>query len=150
MPQENPLAPLYSGTYERALDAKKRAAIPSTWVTPDNAEFFVIPHPQEGYLMVMPTEEFHATEQRILTSGASAQEKRQAIRQFFSAAHKVCPDKQGRVLVPESHAVAADLTGDIVFIGAGRRFEIWSKARHAASCEANASIYQRVAVDIGL
>ena len=150
MPPETPLAPLYSGTYERALDAKKRAAIPSAWVTSEATDFFVIPHPQEGYLMVMPPEEFHATEQRILNSGASAQEKRQAIRQFFSAAHKVCPDKQGRVLVPDSHANAADLNGEIVFIGAGRRFEIWSKKRHSAACEANAEIYQRVAVDIGL
>jgi len=150
MPQETPLAPLYAGTYERALDAKKRAAVPSAWIKGEESEFFVIPHPQEGYLMVMPPEEFHSTEQRILNSNASPQEKRQAIRQFFSAAHKVSPDKQGRILVPDGHAVAADLTGDIVFIGAGRRFEIWSKERHTTTSAANAAVYERVAVEIGL
>lgn len=150
MSQEPPLAPLYSGTYERALDAKKRAAVPSTWIKGEESEFYVIPHPQEGYLMVMPPEEFHSTEQRILSSNASPQEKRQAIRQFFSAAHKVVPDKQGRIVVPDSHATAADLTGEIVFIGAGRRFEIWSKDRHVAATAVNAAVYERVAVEIGL
>ena len=100
--------------------------------------------------MVMPQEEFHATEQRIQNSNASAQEKRQAIRQFFSAAHKVSTDKQGRILIPDSHVAAAALATDIVFIGAGRRFEIWSKDHHAAATPQNAEIYKRVAVEIGL
>jgi DNA-binding transcriptional regulator/RsmH inhibitor MraZ len=37
-----------------------------------------------------------------------------------------------------------------VFIGAGRRFELWSKNRHSAASAANDDIYKRVAVDIGL
>lgn len=113
-------------------------------------EFFVIPHPDEGYLMVMPPEEFHSTEQRILASGATPQEKRKAIRHFFGAAHKVVTDKQGRLLIPDSHAAAAALNGDVVFIGAGRRFEIWSKARHEAAGTANEEVYRKVAVEIGL
>jgi MraZ protein len=150
MPQEPTAPPLYSGTYERAIDSKNRAAVPSAWIKSEGAEFFVIPHPQEGYLMVMPQEEFHSTEQRIQNSSATAQEKRQAIRQFFSAAHKVATDKQGRILIPDSHAIAAVLSGEIVFVGAGRRFELWSKDRHAAAAAVNDEIYTRVAVDIGL
>jgi MraZ protein len=148
MPQEPTAPPFYSGTFERAIDAKNRA-VPSAWVKGEGAEFFVIPHPQEGYLMVMPQEEFHSTEQRIQNSNATAQEKRQAIRQFFSAAHKVSTDKQGRILIPDSHAAAAALSGEIVFIGAGRRFSWWSKS-HAAATAVNDEIYKRVAVDIGL
>ena len=100
--------------------------------------------------MVMPQEEFHSTEQRIQNSSATAQEKRQAIRQFFSAAHKVTTDKQGRILIPDSHKASAALAGEIVFIGAGRRFELWSKEGHASAAEVNNEIFKRVAVDIGL
>ena len=150
MSSQPPAVPFYSGTYERAIDAKNRAAVPSAWIKGSEAEFYVIPHPQDGYLMVMPPEEFHSTEQRIMSSGASAQEKRQAIRRFFSEAHKVSTDKQGRILVPETHAASADLKAEIVFVGAGRRFEIWSKQRHQADVDANTGIYQRVAVEIGL
>ena len=88
--------------------------------------------------------------QRIMASGATAQEKRQAIRRFFSEAHKVTTDKQGRILVPETHAAAADLKAEVVIVGAGRRFEIWSKERHESDVSANTGIYQRVAVEIGL
>lgn len=150
MPSETPAVPFYSGTYERAIDAKKRAAVPSAWIRGSESDFYVIPHPQDGYLMVMPPEEFHSTEQRIMASGASAQEKRQAIRRFFSEAHKVTTDKQGRILIPDAHATAADLKAEIVVVGAGRRFEIWSKQRHEADVSANTGIYQRVAVEIGL
>ena len=150
MPQEQTALPFYSGTYERAADAKNRAAVPSGWLEEGSVEFFVIPHPQEAYLMVMPREEFHSTEQRIQNSSASPQEKRQAIRQFFSAAHKVSADKQGRILIPDTHAAAVGISGEIVFVGAGRRFEIWSKEAHASATSANNEIYKRVAVDIGL
>ncbi len=142
--------PFYSGTYERALDAKKRVAVPSSWIQGEAADFFVIPHPSDGYLMVMPPEEFNSTEQRIMNSSASGQEKRQAIRRFFSEAHKVTTDKQGRILVPDAHAARADLSSEVVFVGGGRRFEIWSKARHASDVQANTEVYQRVAVEIGL
>jgi MraZ protein len=150
MPPENPVESLFAGTYARSLDAKHRVAVPSAWVRDEGTEFFVIPHPEEGYLMLMPPGEFHSTEQRILGSSASPQEKRQAIRQFFSAAHRVVSDKQGRILLQENHAAAADLSGEIVFIGAGRRFEIWSKDRHEAANTKNTEIYRRVAVEIGL
>lgn len=150
MPPENPVEALFAGTYTRTIDAKHRASVPSAWVRDEGAEFFVIPHPEEGYLMVMPPGEFHSTEQRILGSSASPQEKRQAIRQFFSAAHRVVSDKQGRILIPDNHAAAAALDGEIVFVGAGRRFEIWSKERHDTATAANTEIYRRVAVEIGL
>ncbi len=150
MPPENPVEALFAGTYTRTSDAKHRASVPSAWVRDEGAEFFVIPHPEEGYLMVMPPGEFHSTEQRILGSSASPQEKRQAIRQFFSAAHRVVSDKQGRILIPDNHAASAALDGEIVFVGAGRRFEIWSKERHDTATAANTEIYRRVAVEIGL
>ena len=38
----------------------------------------------------------------------------------------------------------------VVIVGAGRRFEIWSKERHESDVSANTGIYQRVAVEIGL
>lgn len=150
MPQPEPSEPVFSGTYERSLDAKNRASVPSAWAKGDGCEFFVIPHPQDGYLMVMPPGEFHATEQRILGSAVSAQEKRHAIRLFFSNAHRVSTDKQGRVLLPDQHVAGAELQGEIVFVGAGRRFEIWSKRRHESNTAENTAAYQRVAVEIGL
>ena len=87
---------LYSGTFERSMDAKKRVAVPAPWLSMDGGEVFhIIPHPLDGYLMVMPPAEFDRWEQRIQESQATAAEKRMAIRKFYSEAHTAY-DRQAR------------------------------------------------------
>lgn len=140
----------YSGTYGRSLDAKKRVAIPSAWVGEEGEEFHVIPHPNEGYLMVMPPAEFDRWEQRIQESDISPADKRRATREFYSNAHLVTADKQGRVLLPEAHCAAASLNGEVVFVGARSRFEIWAKDRRESASAENTAVYKRVADAIGL
>ena len=150
MEQESTKPTIYSGTFERSLDAKNRVAIPSGWVSGEGEEFFVIPHPTEGYLMVMPTEEFHRTEQRIQQSEATPANKRKMSRKFFGASRKVTTDKQGRVLLHDEHCVGAGLKDGAVFIGTGSRFEIWAKARHEVTAAEDEEIYQQMAEAIGL
>ncbi len=142
---------LYSGTFERSMDAKKRVAVPASWLSQGEGEVFhVIPHPTEGYLMVMPPAEFDRWEQRFQDAPLSAAEKRMAIRQFYSEAHAVTTDKQGRVVLNEKHCERAGLTGEIVFVGGRSRFEIWSASRHAEAQAGQADTYKRVADAIGL
>lgn len=143
---------LYSGTFERSMDAKKRVAVPATWLSRGEGEVFhVIPHPTEGYLMVMPPGEFNRWEQKIQEDPTlNAAEKRVAIRKFYSEAHPASTDKQGRILLTEGHCKRAGLNGEIVFIGTGSRFEIWSKDRHDSAEAAQNEVYERVAAAIGL
>jgi MraZ protein len=142
---------LFSGTFERSMDAKKRVAVPAAWLSQEEAEaFHVVPHPSEGYLMVMPTSEFDRWEQRIQDSELSPSEKRMAIRKFYSEAHTVTTDKQGRILLTEKHCERAGLTNEAVFIGARSRFEIWSRERYAAVDASGSEAYQRAANAIGL
>ena len=143
---------LFSGTFERSMDAKKRVAVPASWLSKDEGEIFhVIPHPSEGYLMVMPPEEFGRQEELFQSSpNASKGEKRQAIRKFYGEAHTTTTDRQGRILLTEKHCERAGLAGEIVFVGGRSRFEIWSKDRHAAAEASQTDAYKRVAEDIGL
>ena len=141
----------YSGSSERSVDAKKRVAVPAGWLSQSEGEaFYVIPHPVEGYLMVMPPAEFDRWEQQIKESELSATDKRMAIRKFYSEAHAVTTDKQGRILLPEKHCERAGLAGEIVFIGSGSRFEIWSRERYAAADATGSEAYKRAAEAIGL
>lgn len=141
----------YSGTFERSVDAKKRVAVPASWLSKEEGEIFhVIPHPLEDYLMVMPPEEFDLWEQRIQESDLSAGEKRKAIRKFYSEAHGVSTDKQGRILLNEKHCERAGLQSEAVFIGGRSRFEIWSKDRHTAAESEETEAYKRAAASIGL
>jgi len=142
---------LYSGTFERSMDAKKRIAVPASWLSKDEGEVFhVIPHPKEGYLIVMPPAEFDRQEQLFQASTKSQAQKRMAVRKFYGEAHMTTTDKQGRILLTEKHCERAGLAGEIVFAGGRSRFEIWSKDRHAAADADQTNAYQEVAEDIGL
>ena len=151
MGQESTSTVLYAGTFSRSLDAKKRVAIPSAWVTGEGEDFHVVPHPNEGQLMVMGREELARWEQRFLDSPTlSSGQKRVAIRMFYGQAHAVTTDKQGRIVLPEKHCERAGLGGDVVFVGARSRFEIWSKERHEAGAPENLTTYQQAAAEVGL
>jgi MraZ protein len=142
---------LYSGTFERSMDAKKRVAVPAPWLTREEGEvFYVIPHPSEGYLMVMPPSEFDLWEQRIQESPSSAKEKRMAIRKFYSEAHTTTTDKQGRILLSDKHCDRAGITNEVIFAGGRSRFEIWSKRRYIDADVGQSDAYRRVADTIGL
>ncbi len=142
---------LYSGTFERSMDAKKRVAVPAPWLARADGEvFYVIPHPAEGYLMVMPPSEFDRWEQRIQESQATAAEKRMAIRKFYSEAHTTTTDKQGRILLSDKHCDRAGITNEVVFAGGRSRFEIWSKQRYTDVDIGQSDAYRRVADSIGL
>ena len=142
---------LYSGTFERSMDAKKRVAVPALWLTRAEGEvFYVIPHPSEGYLMVMPPSEFDRWEQRIQESAVTPAEKRMAIRKFYSEAHTTTTDKQGRILLSEKHCDRAGITNEAIFVGGRSRFEIWSKRRHTDADVGQSDVYRRVADTIGL
>ena len=134
------------------MDAKKRVAVPASWLSGAEGEIFhIIPHPTEGYLMVMPPAEFDRWEQKIEQEPTlTPAEKRMAIRKFYSEAHSATTDKQGRILVAEKHCERAGLNGEVVFVGGRSRFEIWSKDRHSSSEAGQNEAYQRVAAAIGL
>ncbi len=100
--------------------------------------------------MVMPPGEFEMWEQRIQESNLSPVNKRMAVRKFYSDAHAVTTDKQGRILLTENHCARAGIRNEAVFVGARSRFEIWSPERFHLMDEANTAALQAAAEAIGL
>src|SRR5882757_6896388 len=142
---------LYSGTFERSMDAKKRVAVPANWLTKEEGEIFhVIGHPTEGYLVVMPPLELE--QQQILINEnkeLTPAEKRIATRRIFGNAQRVLTDKQGRILLAEEHCKHAGLLdGGITFVGGNTRFEIWSKARFETNEAAENEVFKRISGNI--
>ena len=150
MGQESTKAKNFSGTFPRTLDAKKRVAIPSAWIAGEGDEFHVAPHPRERMLMIMREEELGKWEQKFQESRLSPQEKRRAIRAFYASARAVTTDKQGRILLPDSHCEWAQLGGDVVFIGSPGRMEVWSVQNYQANEPADRSALQAAADESGL
>jgi MraZ protein len=60
---------------------------------------------------------------------------------LYAEAAELTPDKEGRIVLPDPLLSSAGVTGEMVFVGLGRRFEIWepaSLARRRAEALANA------------
>ena len=143
---------LYSGTFERSMDAKKRVAVPATWLTGDEGQVFhVLGHPTEGYLVVMSPSELENQQKTINENPKlTPVEKRIATRRIFGNAQRVATDKQGRILLAEEHCKHASLLdGGIIFVGGNTRFEIWSKTRFEAAAAAEMEVFKRISTDIG-
>ena len=111
----------------------------------------MVPHPTERFLIIMREEELEKWEQKFQESAKlTPRQKRAAIRAFYASAHAVSTDKQGRILLPESHCEWAQLGGEVVFIGSPGRIEIWSVQNYQANEPADRSALQAAAEESGL
>lgn len=152
MPGDSPIGIIYSGAFKRSMDAKNRVTIPADWLEAGKENrFFSVPNPRGEFLLVMPPAEFDRVAERIKSrTDISPADQRNAIRKFFSEAHALTTDKQGRVLLPEEHCRRTGLVNEVCVIGAHSQIEIWSGDRWQAN-DANATeSYEKVADLIGL
>ena len=96
---------MLKGEYSHNIDAKGRLIIPAKF-RDDLGEHFVITKGMENCLYVYPEAYF-----------------------FQGSAADGDLDKQGRTLIPSVLRTFAHLDKEVVFIGMGKRAEIWDKAR---------------------
>jgi MraZ protein len=129
----------FKGTYEHTLDSKGRVSVPTRFrevLGPDQR--LVIARtldPGCQCLTGFPLREWDAFVERL---GAHADFDANAIRLnrlVMSSAVECGIDKQGRVLVPPTLREYAGLSRDVLWVGVGRKLEIWDKARFAAEDE---------------
>src|SRR5579862_4802745 len=143
---------VFAGVFRHQLDDKKRTTIPSKWrQNKEGDDFFLVPHPTNPCLLVMPPEEFEAVGERVKGSQQVTSKKQSNfIRQFYSNAQNCSTDKQGRLLLPEEHRSEIGLGDEVVLVGSRERFEIWNPAKWTAFKEAEAESYRKVADLVGL
>ena len=121
--------PIFTGEFRHAMDAKNRVTIPSRWRRGDIDEFFAIPNPKGGFLMLMPPAEFRRQVEKVEKDETiPPADRRRFIRQFSSRAQHITGDKQGRIVLPDEQCKQLKLQNDVVLVGSYSRFEIWSPA----------------------
>ncbi|HHV32305.1 division/cell wall cluster transcriptional repressor MraZ [Caproiciproducens sp. LBM24188] len=114
------------GEYQHNIDPKGRVIIPSKF-REDLGECFYVTKGLDGCLFVLSPEEWARLQEKIKAMPIS--KSRGLQRFFFSGAAEVEPDKQGRILLPQTLRDYAGLTRDVTVIGASTRAEIWDSAR---------------------
>ena len=113
------------GEYQHTIDPKGRVIVPARF-REDLGDSFYVTKGLDGCLFVLSPGEWTRLQEKV--SAMPISKARGLQRFFFSGAVEAQPDRQGRVLLPQTLREYAKLEKDITFIGASSRAEIWDTA----------------------
>ena len=112
------------GEYRPSIDQKGRVSFPSK-LRDELGESFIITKGLDNCLSVYCMEEWNKLVEKV--SALPAAKARNIQRFIFASAANVEPDKQGRVLIPQTLRGHAGLgTGEVVVVGLSNHAEIWN------------------------
>jgi MraZ protein len=143
--------PIFAGEFRHAMDAKNRVTVPSRWRRGEIDEFFAIPNPDTGILMVMPLSEFKRQVEKVEQDASiPAVDRRKFIRLFSARAQQVSSDKQGRMVLPDDQCKLLGLQGEVVLVGNFTRFDIWPPAKWQKTATEDESTYTYILERAGI
>ena len=120
------VANMLMGSYQHNIDAKSRVIMPAKF-REELGEVFYATKGTDESIMVLSQQGWDDFGKKICSlPSAQAKDLR---RFFFSAAAELMPDKQGRVLSPQTLRDFAHLDKDVMIIGTGTIVEIWDLDR---------------------
>ena len=120
---------VFMGSYTHSLDPKKRLTIPSEWRDHSGASgsLYVLPGLEESrYLMVFPAREMVQRLQSVRSLSIADTKGRQFARLLGSQSQLAPWDSAGRIRVNDNLLEHAQLSDQVVLIGAIDHFELWS------------------------
>ena len=114
------------GEYSYAIDDKGRLNFPPKFREAMGGTF-IVTRWLDDCLGAFPEDEWERIS--ALLSEKSMVKSRDVQRFLYATAVEASPDKQGRILIPQSLREHAGLEKDVTVIGAAVRAEIWDTAR---------------------
>jgi len=114
------------GTYYNKIDEKGRLRMPLKLKDGLGSGYYITKG-DSGCLYAMSKAAFDALFEKIQSTHFSDSQTKKMTRLFYSSAYLAEEDNQGRFLLPQTLREFADITKDVVIIGAGERAEIWSE-----------------------
>ncbi len=126
---------MFKGRFDQKLDEKGRLSLPNSFRGQDSKDTQLVRQPlvitngfSKGfkYLDVYPAPKWKTLEQKI-SKLSSLKAEVQAFQRFYlSGGQPLDPDKNNRILIPMSLRNYAELGDEIILVGMGEKFEIWS------------------------
>jgi MraZ protein len=117
---------MFLGRFYHNLDDKGRLIIPARFRDDLAAEGAYVMQGFDQNLIVLPKVAFDTLSHRINKMSMTDPTARMLRRLLYSSANHVGVDKSGRILLPQYLREAANLDVQVVIIGGGDYFEIWS------------------------
>ncbi|HOU22356.1 MAG: cell division/cell wall cluster transcriptional repressor MraZ [Kiritimatiellae bacterium] len=117
----------FVGCYTHTLDSKKRVTIPADWrEAAGNPTLFILPGVGFKCLYAVPAREMAQRLEKVRAASVANVQAQKFQRDFFSRADRVVLDSQGRIRVKDSLLDEAGIINQMVLVGVGSRFELWS------------------------
>ena len=124
---------MFRGRFEYTIDPKGRVSIPAKFreLLAEKYDDRLIVTNFDRCLVAYPYEEWRILEDKV-GSLSMVKKEAKAFQRFFLSGAAECPiDKLGRILIPPTLRVYAQLEKSVVFAGLVKKFEIWSRERWA-------------------
>ncbi len=117
-----------SGTFEHALDPKRRITIPSVWreVMGSPAYLYVMADPHDPCLTIVPPAALQTRLQRLRQQPLFDDGLSEALRDFFADAEYLSVDVQGRIRIGDDLLAHAQLEEAVLLRGLGVRIQVWA------------------------
>ncbi|HLV13292.1 MAG TPA: division/cell wall cluster transcriptional repressor MraZ [Trueperaceae bacterium] len=123
------------GEFQYSVDDKGRVIVP-----PAFRDFvdggMVVTRGMDGCLFVFPLGAWQHIEAHLTDLPLTDPSSRNFVRFFYSGAAKTKLDSAGRITLPAPLRKFAALEGNVMFVGAPNRLEIWNEQRWLANLEA--------------
>lgn len=123
----------FLGEFEATLDAKGRFLLPAGFkkqLPDEETSRFVINRGFEKCLALYPMRTWEPLFNKINGLNEFDPKQREFRRAFLNGATYVEPDTAGRILLPPSLKVYAELQKDIVLMATGDKLEIWDSNKY--------------------
>jgi len=126
---------MFLGQFYHNLDNKGRLTIPTNFrdLLSNNGAYIIQGFEQN--LLVLPSPSFDIVSRRINQMSMTDPNTRLLRRLFFSTAKFVEVDKAGRILIPQFLRQSAYMESEVVVVGNGTYFEIWSPDNWSSQAE---------------
>lgn len=119
---------MFRGKFRHSLDEKGRLSLPAKFRESlrvrYGSETLIITNMPEC-LVAYPISEWKTLEERLLNLPFGMKEAREFLRYFLGSAEECEPDKQGRILIPQSLRDEIKVEREVVLLGMLNYFEIW-------------------------
>jgi MraZ protein len=130
---------MFGGVTHLNLDPKNRLAVPAKYrdaLHAEHASRIVVTLESAQCLILYPEQEWSLVRQKIQNLPNSLHPLVKSYQRLvLGHAETLEIDKSGRVLLPSTLKVMAQLEREVVLVGMGNRFELWDKEKWLAETE---------------
>lgn len=123
----------FMGTHHNRLDAKGRVSIPAPFrlalrgAAPDGTTASLVLRPSHKHNCIegWPAADFHNLGASMQRLDVFSEEQDDLAFALYADANELTPDKEGRIVLPDTLAHHAGVSEAVVFVGLRNHFQIW-------------------------